>query len=671
VRIVAIDRESLQRYGQWPWSRTYFVELVDRLQSLGAAVIAFDILFADPDRTSPEMITAAERRFDPDATPVMQMVEHTQHDRLFARRIANAPVVLGALPRAAAEGDGDASGFVQRFGLGAAGSDPRPGLIAFEAVEAPLTLFVENATGYGLTGVGDGSSPVVRRTPLFSTVDGVVAPAMILEALRVALGSRSYLLRSSDASTEGAGGAEPQLTSARVANVEIPLSADGAAWLRFAGHKPERFLPAWRVLDGAEADPALAPLVEGQIVLVGATAPGLRYIAPTPLSPAMDGVEIQAEALEQILLGVSLTRPDWAPGAEGLATVLAGLLSFFLINRRHPAIGAVGGAVIVGGLGWAAWHGFTEMGVLVSPVFPTIAVAGSLVGLNTVNYLQTAAQGRAVRSQFERFVAPEVIREIVEDPERQLALRGEERELTLLFCDVRGFTTLSEMMPPAELIAYLNQILSALSDCVLERAGTVDKFMGDAVMAFWNAPVDAPDHRERAIDAAHAMLRAQDALSTEFAEKGLPPIRVGVGINTGECRVGLMGSERRLEYSCIGDAVNVASRMQDLTKQFGLFACIGGATATAAGDAAVEIDTTPIRGRAAEEPIFAVPDAPLSEIAIFRSAVNDARAARTARDAAAFEAALVRVEETAPRGVDGARLAVHYRDRWAAMAASG
>jgi adenylate cyclase len=664
VRIVAIDRESLQRYGQWPWSRTYFVELVDRLQKLGAAVIAFDILFADPDRTSPEVVAAAARRFDPDAPPVIAMREQTQHDIQFARRIANAPVVVGALPREALAEDLEA-GFEGDFGLATAGSDPRDRLLAFAAVESPLEIIRDNAAGYGLTGVGDGSSAVVRRAPLFSTVAGAPAPSLAMEALRVAQGARSYLLRSSDASAEAAGGAEPQLVAIRVGGIDVPVSADGAAWLRFAGHQPARYVPAWRVLDGDAVDPNLRLYFEGQIVLVGATAPGLRYVAPTPVSPAMDGVEIHAETIEQIVLGVSLARPDWAPGAEALAVALCGLIAVAAMHRRHPAIGFAALALGVGALGWGAWEAFHNHGLLVSPVFPGLTLAGCFVGLNVVNYLQSTAQSRAVRSQFERFVAAEVIKEIVDDPERQLALRGEERELTVLFCDVRGFTTLSERMPPAELIALLNRILSALSDCVLERNGTVDKFMGDAVMAFWNAPVDAPDHRERAMGAARSMFRALDKLNADLKEMGLPPIGVGVGVNTGVCRVGLMGSERRLEYSCVGDAVNVASRLESMTKELGLFACIGSATAQAAGEDAVEIDTIAIRGRAAREPVYALPETDRAGIEAFRARVDAVRAAREAGDRDAFETALGEIAVNAPLGVDGDRLARHYRGSWA------
>jgi adenylate cyclase len=297
-------------------------------------------------------------------------------------------------------------------------------------------------------------------------------------------------------------------------------------------------------------------------------------------------------------------------------------------------------------------------------------VAGCYVGLTALNYRMSQRQSRAVRSQFERVVAPEVIGALVEDPDMQAEARGALRPLTLMFVDARGFTTLSETMPPEALIAYLNEILGAVSDCVLRTGGTVDKFIGDCVMAFWNAPIEAADHEGRALAALFAIRDARDALNAGFAARGLPEVRLGAGVNTGLCSVGLMGSPRRLDYSCIGDAVNVASRVQDLTKPFGVWNCVGARTLERApGWTAVELDVTPIRGRAGAERLFTVlgPAALAADpaAAAFIAAVDRARTARDAARAggsmAEFEAAACALAAMRWPDVDTGKLAAHYR----------
>jgi adenylate cyclase len=673
VRIVAIDRESLARYGQWPWPRTYFVALLDRLEGLGAATIAFDVLFADPDRTSPELVAEAARRFEPGAKPPPPLTPHAAHDAVLARRIANSPVVLGALP---IDGPSERP-FRPRTGFAFAGSDPSAALRAFPGVEAPLAILTENAAGFGLAGVGDGGG-AARRATLFATVDGRIAPSLAVEALRVAQGARGHLLRSSHASGEGSGGAGPVPVEARIGAITAPLNPDGSIWIRYAGARPDRTLPAWRLLEGDAPDPALRAEVEGRVIVVGATAPGLRYVVDTPLATGVDGVEVHAEVLEQLVAGDWLSRPDWAFGAELLAVAAFGALTTGLVGRRGPVSGAIlgagMGAILLGG----SWLAFERGGLLLSPVFPLAAIGGCYVALTAANYFGSLRQTRAVRSQFERFVAPEVIGALVEDPDMRAEARGALRPLTLLFVDARGFTTLSETMPPDALIAYLNEILGAVSDCVLRTGGTVDKFIGDCVMAFWNAPIDAPDHEDRALRALAAIGEAVGTLNAGFVARGLPPVRLGAGVNTGLCSVGLMGSPRRLDYSCIGDAVNVASRLQDLTKAFGVWNVVGEATvAKAPGWTAVELDRTPIRGRAGAERVFAVlGPASVAEDPAARALIAAVARARTARDAAraggdraAFEAAAAALSALSWPDVDTGRLAARYRETLEAAAA--
>jgi adenylate cyclase len=658
VRVVAIDGESLRRFGQWPWPRSYFVELIDRLEALGAAAIAFDVLFAEPDRASPERAAAAARLFVTGRAPPEGP---TENDRVFARRLERSAVTLGALP---AESGG--APFVRKFGLAFAGSDPRAGLRAAPGVEAPMPLFVEAATGYGLAGVGDGGG-VVREAQMLSRVGDELAPSLTLEALRVAQGARNYLFRASDASGE-AGGGPPALTDVRAGAVIAPLSPDGAMWLRFAGERPERLVPAWRILESAAPDPALADEIAGRIVLVGATAPGLRYVVETPLAAGVDAVTVHAEALEQMIAGVHLSRPDWFTGLNLVIVALAGLVAHVVVSRRGPVFGAAVTALALASLFTASWWAFVREGLLLSPVAPAATGLVAYVALTAHNYLRALGEERVVRDRFARFVAPEVIREMVEDPDGALRGRGALRPLTLMFVDGRGFTTLSETMPPERLIDYLNAFLTEVSETVLAHGGTVDKFLGDGVMAFWNAPLDCPDHESRAVRALLALGEAGERLDARYAAEGLPALRFGVGLNTGLCSVGLMGSPRRLDYSCIGDTVNVASRLQDLSKALGVRAVLGAATAAGArGFCLVELDEAPIRGRSAPEPVSTVLGPAArdedGDVRAFRAAVGAVRAARRAGDGAALAAALAALEAAPVPGVDVATLAAWHRRR--------
>jgi adenylate cyclase len=656
VRIVAIDGESLARYGQWPWPRTYVAEMVTRLQQLGVASISFDVLFAEPDRTSPELIAESTRRFEPGAPVAPRMVQDTQHDILLARAIAQAPVALGAVQVARSE---TARPFEQKFGLVMAGSDPRAALTRNLAVEGPLPLLVENASGYGLAGVGVGDGRVVRRAQLFATVGGQIAPALSMEALRVAQQARGYILRSSDSSAEAGGGADPVVVEARNGGVDIPLGPDGAIWVHYAGRQPARIVPAWRLLEGPSVDPELGALLTGQIVLVGATAPGLRYLVDTPLETAVDAVTVHAEVLEQILSGVSLQRPDWAVGVEVLAIVTASLLVFVTTARGSALVGASVTALILAALFYGAWVAFRDMQLILSPVQPSLAVAGNYVALTALAYVRSRRESGAVKNQFARFVAPEIIAELSEDPANALRAGGSARDLTVLFCDARGFTTLSETMPPDELINYLNTFLAELSDEVLKTGGTIDKYIGDCVMAFWNAPLYMDDHVDRALDATFAIHAAEERLNARFTADGQPAVAFGVGLNTGPANVGLMGSPTRMEYSCVGDTVNVSARLQDLTKAYGVWNVVGAAVeARATRFAFLALDDAPIRGRKAAEKIYTAvrprTGAPENDIASLQEALDAARLAPAGLE---FDAAMARLRACALPELDVAKLA--------------
>jgi adenylate cyclase len=482
--------------------------------------------------------------------------------------------------------------------------------------DRPLPVLVAAASGYGVGGVSVREGAVVRRAPLFSVLGGDVAPALSMEALRLAQGARNYVMRTTGASNEIGPGGAPVLMDVRNGDISIPIAADGGFWIRFAGPQPARFLSAWRILDGRGADPSLADQIAGHIVLVAATAPGLSRPVDTPLGPGAQPVEIHAEIIEQTLVGLFLQRPDWAHGAEAVAVAAVGVFTAFATIGRSALTGLVLGGVVPTVVLVGSWLAFTRGQLLLSPVTPILSGAVLYTILTSVNYFRSRRESGAVRAQFERFVAPEVIRKLVADPDRADAMSGEGRDLTVLFCDARGFTAMSETMPPEALIAYLNACFGELTEAVLEAGGTIDKYMGDCIMAFWNAPLPVPDHPARALRACFAIRAAQDRLNARFVREGQPPANFGVGLNTGMCSVGLMGSPRRLDYSCVGDTVNVASRLQDLTKHYGVWNIVGAATAAAApGWQFAPLGRAPIRNRAGAVEVVTVlgpPGAPLS-----------------------------------------------------------
>jgi adenylate cyclase len=314
-------------------------------------------------------------------------------------------------------------------------------------------------------------------------------------------------------------------------------------------------------------------------------------------------VEIHAQLLEHILDGQSLVRPDIADGIELLVMVLLSLVMIFVLPFVPAVVGAVIGGVCVVGLSAGSWWAFAQRGLLLDPVYPSLSAGAVFLAGVLALYGLKQSQERHVRQAFGRFVSPAVVQRLAENPDK-LILGGENRELTLLFCDLRSFTTLSESFDAHGLTRFLNEYLTPMTDAVLDRGGTVDKYMGDAIMAFWNAPLDDPDHARNSAMAALAMRAALVKLNARWQaeaaarHKPFPEVRFGVGLNTGVCCVGNLGSARRFDYSAIGDDVNVASRLEGATKFLGVDIAANEATRDEAPDLAwLEIDKVMVKGK--------------------------------------------------------------------------
>ena len=599
VRVVEIDNESLERIGQWPWPRTVVARVVRELQGAGAAAIVFDMIFAEPDRTSPARVV---RTWPPALRTRVRagaLGELPDHDEVLADAVAAAPVVLGM-----ALGFGPASRPPPRkFGFAFTGAHPASFLPRHAAATGNLPALERAASGIGVLTVPVDADGVVRRVALLATLGGEVYPSLAVEALRVAQSARSLVARSVEA--RRGSGSRAALTGLKVGHVVLPTSAQGEMWLHATEDVPGRSVPAWRVLQGGAE---LAARVAGHIVLIGASAPGLGDVSATPLDPVAPGVTIHAQILEQMLLGQFLERPDWADGAE-IAGLLAlgGLLILVLLLETGIVAGVVAAALGTAAGPAGSWWAYRQ-GMLLDPLVPALAVIVISVLVVAVRYTLAERERRVVRRAFGRYVAPAVVERLAERPEA-LRLGGEMRELTVMFCDIRGFTGIAEAMAAQQLTHFVNRIMTPMTEVILDAGGTIDKYMGDAIMAFWNAPLSEPRHHLRACRAALALHRclAERTPSGDATAAPAGPVRIGVGVSSGLCCVGNFGSDRRFDYSALGDAVNLAARLEQLCKLYAVETIVAESTwRHAKGLASLELDLVQVAGKQEVVRIFAL-----------------------------------------------------------------
>jgi len=600
VRVVHIDERSLRRIGQWPWPRSVLAALTKRLTDDGAAAVAFDLVMAEPDRLlATEIVKWLPN--DPAAALITEEIgKLPSGDVAFANAIAAAPVVLGFI----ATNDSDILPALHN-GFAQAGDDPRMFVPAFRGAAASLALLQDQSKGSGALNWVPEHDQVVRRLPLLVRLGDRLYPSFAAEALRIAQGATSYVVKASGASSEEAFGTKTGITAVRIGRIEIPTDANGQMWLRFTRSDPRRIISAARLFDGQVGRSE----IEGRIVLVGTSAAGLFDLRTTPLEASITGVEVQAQAIEQMLLGNHLRRPDFATGAELVVLVLAGLALAFVVYHAGALWSAVVGAMVLIGAVAGSWGAYKSFGLLFDPVYLAVSLTCLYLATTVYRYLQTETQRMRVRDAFGHYMAPAMVDELAAHPEK-LKLGGEMRLVTLMFCDVRGFTALSEKLDGEEVTRLLNRLFTPLSDIVVSSRGTIDKYIGDAIMAFWNAPLDDPEHERHAASAALAMIGEVEQLNRgwadEAAARGEPhrQVRIGIGLNTAVCCVGNLGSKNRFDYSVIGDGVNVASRLEGLTKTYGVPIVAGETTAKALPDfACLELDLAPIPGRV--EPIRA------------------------------------------------------------------
>ncbi|HEY8594900.1 MAG TPA: adenylate/guanylate cyclase domain-containing protein [Devosiaceae bacterium] len=595
VRVVDVDEASLAQIGQWPWPRKILAELVDRLTQMGAAVIVFDMLFPEPDRMSPNRIISS---LDSDVAARVKAAggDVEDYDKVFAAAIARSRTVLGfgVTPQPGPLPNKAKSGFA------IVGPDPTPAVPTMPGAVVSLPELMDAATGMGSISLQPGDSiAVVRRLPLLWTDGKQLFPSLALEALRVAMGVSTTVVFGDET---GPG----YVQSVRVGDLEIPTTPTGALWLHYRRMPDSLYVSAKDILGPDFA--AKADSIAGNIVFVGTSATGLLDIRGTPLGINVPGVSIHVQAIEQILSGDFLKRTDWIVALELLFFVVISISIVFLILASGPMLCFVVGAVMAGAIVAASWLGYVKWGLLIDPSY---SLVGGFVVYSAMIFFQfviTDADKRRIRGAFGHYVAPALLAQI--EKSDRLSLGGEMRDLSIMFSDVRNFTTISEKMEPHALVTMLNTLFGNLGERITEQYGTIDKFIGDAIMAFWNAPIDVPGHPRRACQAALGMrdtlrkLNDGDAFHLKANGNPMSEIAIGIGISTGTALVGNLGLETRFDYSCVGDTVNVASRVEGSCKTVGYDIVVVEATRNQASDFAfLEAGSISLKGKSERERI--------------------------------------------------------------------
>ncbi len=603
VTIIDLDEQSLETVGQWPWPRTTIAQMVENLMKMGAVLIAFDVVFAEPDRMNPSSVATTLVGLDNDTKERLEKLQ--SNDEVLADIIQRSRVVLGQAGRPS-ETEGEKGPPVKKSvairKLAKEAPEPYTFIPKFPSLVRNVPVIEQSATGrfggHGIFSVVPGRDGIVRNVPALFGHEGEYFPSLAIEMLRVATGRPTVLARVNQAGMVGVGIAK---------GLTVTTDRVGQIWPYFSRRDWDKYVSAADVLDGT-ADPAK---IRGKLTILGTSAVGLRDIRSIPTERDIPGVEVHAQVIEAIVGKQYLVRPNYADVAELSILLVGGIIMIILV----PWIGAKWTALLfltvaAGSMG-TSWYLFSEQRVLLDA---TYAVAGVLImytSMTYVGYAREEANRRQTRDAFSKYLSPDMVERVAQNPD-ELKLGGEQREMTLLFCDVRGFTTISEQFDAVGLTQLINKLLTPLTNAILERNGTIDKYMGDCIMAFWNAPLDDDDQEYNGCTSALAMLAEMEPLNARLKEEAEAegrkhiPLKVGLGLNTGPCVVGNMGSDMRFDYSVLGDAVNLAARLEGQSKSYGMNVVLGPNTHNAIKDrlATIDLDFIMVKGKTEGTYIF-------------------------------------------------------------------
>ncbi len=605
VVIVDLDEKSLDEYGQWPWPRTRWAELVTKLTELGASAVVFDIVFPEEDTTSIAGLADGIPGITEETRNTLKAVP--TNDGLFAAAIKESGrVVMGHTPLSVVRSD---PGYTRSSIRGELGSDPRPWLEDHPFILRNVEVLDRAAEGRGVFSVAeDRIDGIVRRVSMIVASPNGIFPSLSLEAIRVHLGARNVIVETDE--IDGLQRIILQKLRPVRENIEIPVDRTARIWVYYTPNSEYRanYVAAADVLGGRVADNRF----EGKIALIGTSSQGLFDVRATPLDPVLPGVEVHANLIENILNSTQLTRPAVADGYEVLAAIAIGLVMIIvtpLLGARISMLFFLAGTSFAI---WFSWNAFSTRLELWDPGFPVMVAIIFYGFLTYAAFIREEAQKKQVRSAFGQYLSPDLVKKLADDPD-QLALGGEMREMTFMFCDIRGFTSISELFDAQGLTRLINRFLTPMTNIILANSGTIDKYMGDCIMAFWNAPLLDEDHSRDSCKSALLMVEGLKVLNEELRLEAEAearehrPIKIGIGLNSGEACVGNMGSEQRFDYSVLGDNVNLASRLEGQSKAYGVTIVLGDNTVRLAPDyASVELDLIKVKGKTEAVRIFAL-----------------------------------------------------------------
>ncbi len=546
VVIVDIDEKSLKELGQWPWSRNKFAQVIDNLTNSGVAAIGLDIVFAEADNSSPAKVL---REIGRDTAGV------PDYDKIAARSIANSPTILGYI--FALENDGiKPSGAPNIATIVMEKHKPDAEFLAnpYRAV-MNVPVIQENSYSSGFFNTIPDSDGIVRSIPMIMRYDGIVYPSLSLEMIRAVSGAKKIEVYYDNLGVKGI----------VMGKLEIPTDRFGRLFVNYRGpSKTFKYISAYDVYTGKVGKKEL----EGKLVLIGTSAAGLLDLRAIPFDSVYPGVEAHANAIDNMLNGNFMYRPSWAEGANILLIFGGTLLTILLTAFAGAGLSLVLFAILVGGFISFEYYMLFKEGTLLNILFPLAGMLLTFISLTLMNYFLETRQKEFIKAKFAKKVSPAVVEDLLKNPDPN-TFDIKEKFVTVFFSDVRGFTTLSEAMgSPKALIGLLNEYMTPMVDIIVEHKGTVDKFIGDAIMAYWNAPNDVPDHEDAAVTSAVLQIKALKVVNDKFIAEGKPTIDIGIGLNTGDVTVGEMGSFGRADYTIIGDPVNLASRLEGLCKPY-------------------------------------------------------------------------------------------------------
>lgn len=573
VAIVAVDEASVKRYGRWPWPRALQADLIRRIKAAGAAVLALDVIYASPQSEAQDALL--REALAQEGAAVIGGYFFRGEQSVGLSEAARAAIV-----------DHRIKTLIQH-------PDLRTDTLAeFPHIEGSIAPIGERFSGHGFINILPDGDGLTRNLPLVLRHGGEFYPALALEALSKASGETIVL----ELDAEG-------VRSVRIGEHRIPVDALGRLALNYYnGQERLALIPAARLLDGELAAGSLA----GQVVFLGVTELGMADVRPTPIDYSFPGVAIHATAASNILQGFYLYRDNRTLLINILQMALLPLAVVWLMSLLKRPVLMTLLFLACTGLVWGLYFLFVSyLGLLTSLFYPLLAMAISYAAYVIYALLVYDWRARYIRRAFSSYVSPDLVTRLVNESE-ELNLGGELRTVSVLFSDIRGFTTLSESMMPRQLVELLNLFLGPMTDIIMKEKGTLDKYIGDAVMAIYNAPLNVEGHAMHAAATAIAMQRRLLELNPMFQKRFKRTLKIGVGINTGEAVVGNMGSARRFNYTAMGDAVNLASRLEGRTKYYGTDIIVSESTAHALGESYLlrRLDRLRVKGKHQPVAIF-------------------------------------------------------------------